>query len=230
MACTWPRLPISLTGSSFWIGSSGSCPVDVHSFVLLLFPSLTYHSHFRPPSSIPPSSAVAASNSPLVSFTRPCSPLHLLFLLAARTDRYNHDLETDDDDDDDDDDSLEFSNFSTCSPRYSRILSPGPVSPLSCDEKKDESNKSTSEPDNQSSESSPPTVRRRSLKKKVSDFSDELSESRESDEEQPRRRSDSGISRDWKRQTSSSSSTPEYVCFIFSHLRVREDSCHIFIV
>lgn len=143
------------------------------------------------------------------------SPLNF----PARSDRYNHELETDDDDDDDED-LPEFSHFSTCSPRYSRICSSsGPTSPVSSDEVRDRevvdvSKESSTGQSDRSSESSPPAVRRTSLKKKISDSH---SESRESDDEQPRERSDSGISRDLTRQTSSSSSsTTEYVLFDYS--------------
>ena len=45
---------------------------------------------------------------------------------TAREDRYNHlisDNENDDDDDDFDDTDIDFGNFSTCSPRFSRLIS-----------------------------------------------------------------------------------------------------------
>ena len=42
--------------------------------------------------------------------------------LSAREDRYNH-LVSDEDDDCDDEDDIEIGNFSTCSPRFSRLLS-----------------------------------------------------------------------------------------------------------
>ncbi|XP_070563871.1 microtubule-associated serine/threonine-protein kinase 3-like isoform X5 [Ptychodera flava] len=41
----------------------------------------------------------------------------------CRSDRYNHELDTEDDDDDDSSDVPEFHNFSTCSPRYNRSYS-----------------------------------------------------------------------------------------------------------
>lgn len=129
--------------------------------------------------------------------------------LTARTDRYNHELETDDDDDDDEEFSNfsnEFSNFSTCSPRYSRICaspipspvpSPGPSSPVSpnngkkTSDSKDSGEEVSTPRSDQSSESSPPTVRRRALKERNPC---RRSESRESDEDFRRKRSDSGVS------------------------------------
>ena len=60
MARAWSRLPTFLTGSSFCI-ASGSCPVDVHSFVLFLFPSFISTSHFLPPFHF----AVAAPHLPV---------------------------------------------------------------------------------------------------------------------------------------------------------------------
>lgn len=140
------------------------------------------------------------------------------YSLTARSDRYNHELETDDDEDDDEEFSNfsnEFSNFSTCSPRYSRICaspvpspvpSPGPSSPVSPnDGKKTSDSKDSGEEvstprSDQSSESSPPTVRRRGLKER------NRSESRESDEDFRRQRSDSGISADQPRSRGNSTS------------------------
>ncbi|CAH3170099.1 unnamed protein product [Porites evermanni] len=122
----------------------------------------------------------------------------------TRTDRYNHEVETDDDEDDDEEFrnlSNEFSNFSTCSPRYSRILaspipspvpSPGPSSPVSSnDGKKTSDNKDSGEEvctprSDQSSDSSPPTVRR--------SFNGRSPCRQEQDpEDLPRQQSDSGV-------------------------------------
>lgn len=139
----------------------------------------------------------------------------------TRTDRYNHELETDDDDDDDEDFSNfsnEFCNFSTCSPRYSRICasptpspvpSPGPSSPVSPKngmkptDSKDSSEEVTTPRSDQSSESSPPTVRRRGLEEQSPCGP---SECRESDEDFRRQRSDSSVSGDQTRSRSHSNS------------------------
>lgn len=141
--------------------------------------------------------------------------------LTGRQDRYNHELETDDDEEDDEEFSnfsSEFSNFSTCSPRYSRICaspipspvpSPGPSSPVSpkegkkASDGKDSSEEVSTPRSDQSSESSPPTVRRRGLKDRNPC---RRSESRESDEDFRRQRSDSGIGADQLRSRGNSTS------------------------
>lgn len=151
-----------------------------------------------------------------------------LLIFTARADRYNHELETDDDEEDDEEFnnfSSEFSNFSTCSPRYSRICaspvpspvpspgaSPGPSSPVSPNtvkkastDSKDSCEEVTTPRSDQSSESSPMTVRKR-------DVTEPLllrSESRESDEDFRRQRSDSGVDSDKPR--SRTNSTNEWV-------------------
>lgn len=160
--------------------------------------------------------------------SRSCSVFWKLLILAlqfstARTDRYNHEMETDDDEEDDEEFtsfSNEFSNFSTCSPRYSRICasptpspvhspvpSPGPSSPVSpvngkkvydC---KDSSEEVSTPRSDQSSESSPPTVRRRGLDEQSPCGQ---SESRESAEGFRRQQSDSGVKTDGPRCRSNS--------------------------
>lgn len=162
--------------------------------------------------------------------SRPCAVLWKLLILAlrfstARTDRYNHGMETDDDEEDDEEFacfSNEFSNFSTCSPRYSRICSsptpspvhspvpsPGPTSPVSpvngkkaCDSKDSGEEVSTPRSD-QSSESSPPTVRRKGLDEQSAA---DQSESQENDEGFRRQQSDSGVKAHQPRCRSSSTS------------------------
>lgn len=143
----------------------------------------------------------------------------------SRTDRYNHGMETDDDEEDDEEFacfSNEFSNFSTCSPRYSRICSsptpspvhspvpsPGPTSPVSpvngkkaCDSKDSGEEVSTPRSD-QSSESSPPTVRRKGLDEQSAA---DQSESQENDEGFRRQQSDSSVKAHQPRCRSSSTS------------------------
>jgi len=81
---------------------------------------------------------------------------------SARSDRYNHSFETDDDDEDYDD-IPDFTNFSTCSPRYSRILaSPVPSTPDSPSPKGTQYfMKSESPPlERKRADSSPPMIRR----------------------------------------------------------------------
>ena len=134
-------------------------------------------------------------------------------------DRYNHELETDEDDEDDDEEFPDFSNFSTCSPRYSRICgSPGPSSPVSpknvkkLSDGKDSSEEVATPRSNRSSESSPPTVRRRSLSERNAS---RRSESRESDEDFRRGRSDSDVHSNVTRRKAKT--TNEYVlmhCYI----------------
>lgn len=87
--------------------------------------------------------------------------------ISARLDRYNHALESDDDEDQA---ALDFSSFSTCSPRYSRMcnspspLASSPVSPVGQgmfhDVKSVE--KTLVRRTYSESSNSPPTVRRRS--------------------------------------------------------------------
>jgi hypothetical protein len=91
----------------------------------------------------------------------PCS-----LFLSARTDRYNHSLESDDDEDQA---ALDFSSFSTCSPRYSRIcnspspLASSPVSPVGQEMFHDlKSSEKTIRRTYSEGSNSPPTVRRRS--------------------------------------------------------------------
>lgn len=148
----------------------------------------------------------------------------VLCTFTARADRYNHELETDDDEDDDEEFSnfsSEFSNFSTCSPRYSRICaspvpspsaSPGPSSPVSPNtvkktsaDSKDSGEEVTTPRSDQSSESSPMTVRKRDVTERLL----RRSESRESDEDFRRQRSDSGVDSDKPR--SRTNSTNEWV-------------------
>ncbi|KAL9951872.1 hypothetical protein ACROYT_G044611 [Oculina patagonica] len=137
----------------------------------------------------------------------------------TRADRYNHELETDDDEDDDEEFSnfsSEFSNFSTCSPRYSRIcaspvpspvVSPGPSSPVSpvtvkkTSDSKDSGEEVSTPRSDQSSESSPPTVRKRAA---TEQGLLRRSESRESDEDFRRQRSDSGVDADQPRSRTNS--------------------------
>ena len=144
-------------------------------------------------------------------------------LFTARADRYNHELETDDDEDDDEEFSnfsSEFSNFSTCSPRYSRICaspvpspvpspgaSPGPSSPVSPNtvkktstDSKDSGEEVNTPRSDQSSESSPMTVRKRDVTERLL----RRSESRESDEDFRRQRSDSGVDSDKARSRTNS--------------------------
>lgn len=139
-------------------------------------------------------------------------------LVSARTDRYNHELETDDDEEDDEEFSSfsnEFSNFSTCSPRYSRICgspvpspvtSPGPSSPVSpnnpkkASDAKDSGEEVSTPRSDLSSESSPPTVRKRSLERNPPLNVD----SRDNDEDFQRQRSDSGVDSDRPRSRTNS--------------------------
>ena len=134
-------------------------------------------------------------------------------------------METDEDEEDDEEFacfSNEFSNFSTCSPRYSRICgsptpspvhspvpSPGPASPVSpvdgkkaCDSK-DSGEEVLTPRSDQSSESSPPTVRRKGLDEQSAAGQ---SESRENDEGFRRQQSDSGVKVNQPRCRSSSTS------------------------
>lgn len=132
----------------------------------------------------------------------------------TRTDRYNHELETDDDEDEDEEFSSfsnEFSNFSTCSPRYSRICgspvpspvpspvtSPGPSSPVSpnntkkASDVKDSGEEVSTPRSDMSSECSPPTVRKRSQERNPP----LRLESRDSDEDFRRQQSDSSVDAD----------------------------------
>ena len=105
--------------------------------------------------------------------------LKLLYIfihfLSARCDRYNHSLESDDDDDQA---ALDFSNFSTCSPRYSRMcnspspLASSPVSPITTEFSEKRSSEKTIRRTYSESSNSPPTVRRRSKTETHSNFRD----------------------------------------------------------
>ena len=90
----------------------------------------------------------------------------VLDFFSARLDRYNHSLESDDDEDQA---ALDFSSFSTCSPRYSRIcnspspLASSPVSPVGQEMFHDlKSSEKTIRRTYSEGSNSPPTVRRRS--------------------------------------------------------------------
>lgn len=82
-------------------------------------------------------------------------------------------------DDDDDQAALEFSNFSTCSPRYSRMcgspspLASSPVSPVSTGFDDLKSNEKTIRRTFSESSNSPPTIRRRSnTESRIASFQD----------------------------------------------------------